>query len=294
MSQPQQSTLLVTGASGQLGRRVIELLLENGVSSIIAATRTPEKLADFAARGVDVRRADFDDPDSLAAAFAGADRLLLISTEIFGEQRQRQHLNAVRAADAAGVKHILYTSLINPVGSPVTLAPDHAKTEQAIADSRMGYTVLRNNIYMDELPTTLERAIGSGVLSNAVGDGRIAYVTREDCAQAAAGALLAAFDGRRILDVTGPEGVSPADLVRLAAELSGKPVQYVPLSAEAYTEVLVGAGLPGFVADLIVSFDVAAAQGLLDVVTDNVAILSGKRPTSAREFISARLQQTVR
>src|SRR5436190_8513588 len=132
MSQQQhQPTLLVTGASGQLGRRVVELLLEKGASSIIATTRTPEKLADFAARGVVVRPADFDDPDSLARAFAGAERLLMISAQIFDLEgtRLRQHLNAVRAAGAAGVKHAIYTSLVNPGSeSPILLAPDHAGT----------------------------------------------------------------------------------------------------------------------------------------------------------------------
>lgn len=284
MAQP---TLLVTGASGQLGRRVLDLLLDKGAASIIATTRTPEKLADFAARGVDVRAASLDDPASLTAAFSGAERLLLISTEIFGEQRQHQHLNGVRAADAAGVKHILYTSLTNPVNSPVILAPDHAMTERAIEESRMGYTVLRNNVYMDGLPAAVERAIASGAHYSAAGDGKIGYVTREDCAQAAAAALLADFDGRRILDVTGPQAVSQADIARLASELGGKPVQYVPVSVEASVNSLVGVGLPPFVAEMIVSFDVAAAQGVLNVVSDTVLTLSGKQPTSLREFVSA-------
>jgi NAD(P)H dehydrogenase (quinone) len=290
MAEPSsQPTLLVTGASGHLGRRVVELLLEKGARSIIATTRTPEKLADFAARGVVVRPADFDDPDSLASAFAGAERLLLISSEVTGERRRRQHLNAVRAAEAAGVRHILYTSLVNPLDTPITLAPDHATTEQAIKDSGMGYTVLRNNVYMEGLPAAVERAIASGTLYSAVGAGKISYVAREDCAQAAAAALLADFDGRRILDVTGPEAVAQADLAQIASDLSGKPVQYVPVSVKTSVENLVGAGLPRPVAELIISFDAAGAQGLLEGVSDAVEVLSGKTPISACDFITTQL-----
>src|SRR5262249_19713219 len=139
------STLLVTGASGHLGRRVLELLLEAGAGQIIAATRTPEKLADFAQRGVVVRHADFDDPASLAEAFKGAERLLLISTDAIGTPglRIQQHTNAIKAAEEAGVSHVVYTSLINPEpGTPIAIAPDHYGTEQALAQSKLGFTVL--------------------------------------------------------------------------------------------------------------------------------------------------------
>jgi NAD(P)H dehydrogenase (quinone) len=132
------STLLVTGASGHLGRRVLELLLETQTGQIIATTRTPEKLADFAQRGVIVRQADFDDPASLVTAFTGADRLLLISTDVIGVPglRIQQHTNAVKAAEEAEVSHVVYTSLINPEpGTPIAIAPDHYETELALAQS---------------------------------------------------------------------------------------------------------------------------------------------------------------
>src|SRR4029079_1752737 len=136
MTANNHQTLLVTGAAGHLGRRVIELLLEANAGHVIAPTRSPDKIADLAARGVEVRQADFDDPSLLAAAFAGADRLLLISTDALDgtDRRQVQHRNAIAAAEQARVKHVVYTSLTRPEpGSPIAIAPDHYATEQALA-----------------------------------------------------------------------------------------------------------------------------------------------------------------
>lgn len=285
----QQSTRLVTGASGQLGRRVVELLLEAGTppASIIATTRAPEKLADFAARGVVVRPASFDDPASLVQAFRGAHRLLLISTDIFGEPRRTQHRNAVQAAQEAGVSHVVYTSLTNPdPGSPITLAPDHWATEQALRASTMNWTFLRNNVYADGQVDTLARAVAFGQLANAVGAGKIGYVTREDCARAAAVVLASDSYQGQVLDITGPEAISQPELAQIATELSGKPVTYAPLPPETYSQILLGAGLPQPVVDLIVSFDVAGAQGYLDLTTSTVEQLTGRKPTSVRELLT--------
>jgi NAD(P)H dehydrogenase (quinone) len=292
MSQNQSPVLLVTGASGQLGRRVVELLLEAGTepARIVAATRTPDKLADFAKRGVTVRHADFDQPASLAEAFKGVDRLLLISTDevMVPGKRTRQHLNAVEAAEAAGVRHVLYTSLVNPgPESPVTLAPDHHATETALANSSMDWTILRNNIYADGLANTLAQAIQTGQLVNAVGDGRIAYICREDCARAAAAALAANTSGRQVFNITGSDAVSQAELAQIASELSGRQIAYVPVPPAALNETLLGFGLPPTIADLAVSFDVAAQQGLLNVVTNTVEELTGQQPTRVRDLIAS-------
>lgn len=290
MSENQQPVLLVTGASGQLGRRVVELLLAANAGPIIATTRTPEKLADFVARGVTVREASFEAPETLAQAFAGADRLLLISTDAVDgtDRRARQHVTAVRAAQAAGVKHVIYTSLTNPgPDSPVLLAPDHYATETALSESTLGWTVLRNNVYADMLPQSLAQAVQLGQLFSAAGDGRIGYVTREDCAQAAAAALASDFEGRRVLDITGPAAVSQAELAELASQLSGKPVTYVPLPVPVLVENLVAAGLPPFVAELLTSFDAAAAQGCLDVASGDFEQLTGHRPTPVADFLAA-------
>jgi NAD(P)H dehydrogenase (quinone) len=289
-SSEMAQTLLVTGASGQLGRRVVELLLEKGEKAIVAATRAPEKLADLAARGVDARKADFDDPASLATAFTGADRLLLISTDavMVPGHRINQHRNAVKAAEDAGVKHVIYTSLMNPgPDSPVTLAPDHDATEKALEASTMGWTVLRENVYTEAALGVIKQAIQTGGLYSAAGDGKTAYITREDCAQCAAAVLASSFDGRRTLDITGPEALSRADLAAIASEISGKTIPYVPLTAEVLAQNLTAAGLPQPVVDLIVSFDVGIAKGQFEVVTNTVEELTGRKPVGVADFVAA-------
>src|SRR4030095_14663775 len=149
MSENGKPTLLVTGASGKLGQRVLELLLEADAGTIIAATRSPEKLASFAAKGVLVRQADFSDPASLTKAFVGVDRLLLISTDTMGV-RLNQQIDAVKAAEEAGVKPVGYTSIPHVTeNSTAQAAPDHYGTEQALINSKLGYTFLRNSIYTD-------------------------------------------------------------------------------------------------------------------------------------------------
>lgn len=283
-------TLLVTGASGHLGRRVLELLLEAQAGTIIAATRTPEKLADFAARGVIVRHADFEDPASLAEAFKGVNRLLLISTDAVGVPGLRimQHLNAVKAADEAGVSHVVYTSLMNPEpGTPVLLAPDHHATEQALAESRLGWTVLRESLYAENLIGVVAQAEQLGHVFSAAGDGKAAYITREDCARASAAALSAAFEGRRTLDITGPEALSQADVAALASKLTGKEITYVPLPQGVLIDNMLKAGLPQPIAELIASFDAAVAQGLLGTVSNTVEELTGQKPIRAADFLAA-------
>lgn len=290
MTSSHIPNLLVTGASGHLGRRVIELLLEAKAGHIIAATRTPEKLADLADRGIEVRQADFDEPASLAAAFAGVDRLLLISTDVVGEPGRRlaQHRAAIAGAVQTGVKHVVYTSLTRPEpGTPITLAGDHYGTEQALAKSSLDWTVLRNNVYTDVLLMSLPQAVAMGQLVAAAGDGGVGYVTREDCARAAAAALAAPAAGRVTLDITGPEVITYTELARITSEISGRPISYVSVSADAMQNILVGAGLPPFYAEALVSFQTATAQGFLGLTTNTVAELTGAAPQGVHDFLLA-------
>lgn len=288
MSMNDGPRLLVTGASGHMGRRVIELLLEANAGTILAATRSPEKLTGFAERGVNVRYANFDEADSLAKAFAGVDRLLLISTgSLEPGMRIKQHLTAVKAAEDAGVKHVLYTSIIAADDTPVIFATDHAGTERALADSSMGWTILRNSIYMEVLVPTLRQAYQIGGLYNAAGDGKLAYVAREDCARAAAAALASSFDGRRKLDVTGPDALSQAEVAATASDVTGKPLNYVPLELEAAIEGMVGAGLPRPAAETYASIDTAIAQGKFDTVSNTVEDLTGRKPVRFADFLAA-------
>ena len=290
MAENVHATLLVTGASGHLGRRVIELLQETYRGPIIAATRTPDKLSGFAGPNVTARRADFDDPASLADAFAGVDRLLLISTDAVDVpgRRIRQHTNAITAAERAGVKHVVYTSIIHSgPQSPAFVVPDHRATEAALAESSMGWTVLRENIYMDLQLMSVGQAIKIGQVVNAIGDGKAAYITREDCARAAAAALSSSFEGRRTLDITGPEAVSQEDIAALASQLSGKEIRYMPIDVETLVGYMTGAGMPRPVAEAYATFDVAIAQGEFDAVSSAVEDLTGRKPQSIAEFLTA-------
>lgn len=290
MAEQALATLLVTGASGQLGRRTVELLQETHRGPIIAATRTPDNLSDLVRPGTTVRHADFDDPASLSDAFAGADRLLLISTDAVDVpgRRIQQHLNAINAAKEAGVKHVVYTSIIHSgPQSPAFVVPDHRATEAALTESGLGWTVLRENIYMDLQLMSVRRAIETGMVVNAIGDGKAAYITREDCARAAAAALSSSFEGRSTLDITGPEAVSQADIAALASQLSGKDIGYAPIEVETLIGHMTGAGMPRSVAEAYATFDVAIARGEFAAVSSAVEDLTGSKPQSLAEFLSA-------
>lgn len=282
-------TLFVTGASGHLGRRVVELLLEKKAGKIVAGTRTPEKLADLAARGVEVRQTNFEDAKGLEAAFAGADRVLIISTDAIDRPGRRiaQHKAAVEAAVRAGVKHVVYTSMPNPETSPVVFAPDHLGTEQALKSSGLTYTILRNCWYTEFLIPGLAAAVAAGKLTSATGNGGAPYVTREDCAQAAAAALASTDTGNKTYNITGPDLVAYADLAKLASELTGRTVTNELVAPEERTKQLIALGTPEPIAKLLVSSQMAIAEGKMGTPTTAVKELSGRQPVSVRDFLTA-------
>lgn len=289
MSTPAKPTLLVTGASGNLGRQAVEHLLAEGGTRVIAATRDPAKLADLAARGAEVRAADFDHPASLAAAFAGVDRLLLISTDTLDVPGKRlaQHRAAVAAAKAAGIGHVVYTSA--PAPHPIAgggLEDDHFWTEVALYESGLDWTVLRNSLYADLLPLSLGQALATGQMFSATAGGARAYVTRADAARTAAHALLKA-EGRQVLDVTGPQGVTQDEVAALVGELTGRPIAHIDVPPEGLRQGMIGAGLPPFLVDALVAFDVAAARGYHAIVTPTVKDLTGQAPATLRDFLTA-------
>ena len=291
----QQSPVLVTGASGKLGRLVLEELLSTrGVpaAGIIATTRSPATLADFARRGVDVRAADFDDPATLPAAFAGARRMLLISTTPEAPyvrlKRFRQQAAAIEAAVEAGVPHIIYTSAPNPEpGTPCFWKEDHHLTEQALMRSGVKWTILRNWEWPDwHLELTWLPALARGVRYTAAGDGRCAYQTREDFARAAAGALLSDDVADRRFDVTGPELLANDDIMTRLGEVAGQNIEVVKVSPDEYGRRLLDMGLdPNFV-PIYVAFDTAVGMGLFDAVSSATETLSGRKPQTLREFFS--------
>jgi NAD(P)H dehydrogenase (quinone) len=292
-------TMFITGASGQLGRRVLAHLLDTHQvppGRIVAGTRHPERLASEAARGVVVRRADFDDEAALATAFSGTTRVLLISTDKVDVPgaRLRQHRAAVAAAGKAGVRHVVYTSMMRPgPGSPIPFAPDHYGTEQALAASQLTWTILRNCWYTDFLLFSLPPAIATGRLYSAAGDAGAAYVTREDCARVCAAVLASDSTSCATLDVTGPEAVSHADLAAIVSEITGKRVTRIAMTADQLREGIRAAGVPTPVVELMVAIDMNTRAGNVATVSDSVQRLTGTSPQSVRDFL-ARHAATLR
>lgn len=276
--------LLVTGASGQLGRLVLKALLRNKASNIIATSRNIEKLSDFAKEGIEVRPADFNDQKSLVTAFRGADRMLLISTDAIGA-RIEQHKNAINAAKEAGVKHIIYTSWPKAETSKALVSEDHLQTEKLIKESGLTYTILRNFNYAENIFHSIPTAIQMGVLYGTAGEGKVAYVTREDCANAAAGAMLSDKHQNRILDITGPRAYSYNELVGIISEVTGKKLKYVDLSEAEFKNALLKSGMPEIWADVFVTFDIAFKNGDTEKPSNAVFELSGIAPKDFKDFI---------
>jgi NAD(P)H dehydrogenase (quinone) len=286
MTNIQTGPFIVTGASGQLGRQVIDNLLAAGAAPIIAITRSPEKLSDFTDKGVEVRVGDFNDPASLGAAFSGGKRLLIISIDdLTPGARLKAHTNAVAAAKDVGIEHIVYTSLAKPTAdNPITFTADHRDTEALIKDNGASYTILRNNLYTDLLLMGGGQSIGMGQHFAAAAEGRTGYVTRADCARAAAVALMQEA-GSSILDITGPAAISQSDVAAIFSEISGKDIPYIPISTDDLVKAMVGNGLPDFMARVFASFDTAMAQGYLDVASGDLEKLTGHAGQSAHDFL---------
>lgn len=285
------STLLVTGASGHLGRTAIESLLKSGCGhKVIAGSRNPARLADLAALDAEIRTVDFEDIETLDAAFAGVDRVLIVSTDALDKSGRRvaQHKNAIDAATRAGVKHVVYTSFTNSTpDSAILLAPDHCATEQLLDQSPLGYTILRNNFYAENLLGALPHAVATGRWFAAAGSGAMGYVARADAGAAAAAALASSFDGRRTLDITGPSALTHEEVATIVSEITGKPLAYVPVDEAAVTQGLIGAGFPEPIAKIFASFDTATAKGELEVVSTAVDDLTGREAQSLRDFLAA-------
>lgn len=284
-------SLVITGAGGQLGRRTAELLLEQvEPESVVLVSRRPEELADLTARGATARHGDFDDPTSLSAAFAGGERLLLISTDAVG-RRVTQHRTAIDAARAAGVHAVAYTSLPNPAAdNPAGVAQDHRETEALLTASDLQWTFLRNALYSEYRIPEAQAALTSGTLAHNQGQGATAYVSREDCAAAAAAWLAGGTEhAGRTYDITGPELLSADQLARTYAAAGGSPVTAQDQPDGTFIAGLEAAGLPPEVAVLLASFGVAIRDGHLDQLSTAVQDLTGRPPRTVSEVLSGAL-----
>jgi NAD(P)H dehydrogenase (quinone) len=287
-----QDKLIISGASGQLGTLVIEELLARNVApqNLILVSRTPDTdaLQAYASRGASVRYGDFTEPASLDAAYAGGTRLLLISINGGGSNRPELHKVAIDAAVRAGVGHVAYTSYVNADRNMNSaLAGDHRRTERYLVDSGIAWTMLRNQIYANGLVDQAAQMVRDGRLVTHTPDARVAYVTREDCAAAAAAVLATPGHENKAYNITGPDAIGPRELVALASEISGKNVELMALSEAAYRKHLLDSGLPAAAIDGTLGFAAELDSQYLREPSTAVADLTGRPATSVRSLLVA-------
>ena len=282
--------IVITGASGQLGRLVIEQLLQSHpAGQIVAAVRTPAKVADLAARGVVVRQADYTQPATLAAAFKGAEKLLLISSSEVGS-RTAQHRAAIDAARHAGVKLLAYTSVLHADTSPLGLAAEHRETEAMLKASGLPHVLLRNGWYSENYTASVPAALAHGVLLGSAGAGRIASAARADYAAAAAAVLTRDDQAGRVYELAGDAAYTLAELAAEIARQAGKAIVYQDLPEADYRAALLGFGLPEGIAALLADSDAGAAKGALFDDGRQLSRLIGRPTTSLEDSVAVALQ----
>lgn len=272
--------IVITGASGQLGRLVIASLLRRGVpaAGIVAAVRNPAKVADLATQGIAVRQADYADPTGWDAALQGARQVLLISSSEVG-QRTAQHRTVIEAARRSGVDLIAYTSVLHADTSPLDLAQEHRETEALLKNTGVPHVLLRNGWYTENYLGSVGAALQHGALFGSAGEGRIASAARADYAEAAAAVLTASGQAGRVYELAGDTAYTLAELAAEIARVAGKPVPYRDLPQADYAQALQGVGLPPPFAAIIAQSDAAAAGGALFDGSGQLGRLIG-RPTT--------------
>ncbi|MFC5202268.1 SDR family oxidoreductase [Streptomyces kaempferi] len=282
-------SIVVTGATGHLGRHVVEGLLERvPADRITAVVRDPEKAAGFAARGVRIAVADYNRPETFGTLFSAGDKVLLISGNEFDKGRVHQHQVVLDAAKAAGVALFAYTSA--PGSLTAALADDHRGTERAIADSGITYALLRNGWYNENYTENLAPVLEYGAVTQAAGEGRIAPAARADYAAAAVAVLTGEGHENKTYELSGDTAWSFAEYAAEVAKQSGKEIAYNPVSVEAFTGILAGAGLPEPLAAIIAGVDASIEKGELAVTSGDLSRLTGRPTTPIAESIAAALK----
>lgn len=283
-------SLVVTGATGQLGRLVVQALLEQNVPAgqIVAAGRNTNKIKDLADQGVEVRAIEFGDPESLRSAFADAGRVLLISGSEVGK-RLEQHRNAIEAAKHAGVELLVYTSIANADTNLMRLAAEHQATEEALRASGVPVAVLRNSWYLENYTDQLATYLEHGTVFGSAGDGLVSAATRADYAAAAAAVLTAEGQQGKVYELGGDKPFTLAELAGEVSAVAGRSVTYRDLPEDEYARVLVGAGLPEPMATVLADSDRGIVRGDLHVTSGDLSRLIGRPTTSLAQAVAAAL-----
>nr|WP_134009546.1 SDR family oxidoreductase [Streptomyces sp. 846.5] len=283
--------IVVTGATGLLGRLVVEGLLEQVPADQVAVlVRSPEKAADLAARGVEVRTADYSRPETLDGAFAAGDKVLLISGSEVG-QRIEQHQAVVDAAAKAGVALLAYTSVLGGDLATFRLAGEHQATEAAIRASGLPFVLLRNGWYTENYTGNLAQALEHGAVVGSAGEGRVASATREDFAAAAVAVLTTEGHENQAYELSGDTAWSFDEYAAEVAAQAGVPVVYRELTPEQHLQLLLDAGLPAPFAEILVDVDAGISRGELAVSTGDLSRLIGRPTTPLADSVGAALQK---
>lgn len=285
------NAILVTGASGHFGQLALRHLtqtLKIPANRIVAASRDPSKLSEWAGQGVSTRTLDFEKPETFATAFADVERALLISTDALDRPGRRlaQHQAAIQGMESAGVAHVVYLSGPNPVGAPLLLAADHASTEQALAASGLlGWTVLRNHWYFENLFHVLPSAIASGNWYAADGSKGSADIARDDLALAAATVVSSNDTGKHTYTLSGLQSLTKSEIAAAVSEAIGKPINVVQIPLEALVQGMTQAGLPEPMARVFASFDTNTEAGRVETVTDDFKRITGRDPQTLAAWL---------
>jgi NAD(P)H dehydrogenase (quinone) len=282
--------ILVTGATGKLGGKVVETLLKTVPTSELAVSvRNPEKAEALRARGVEVRHGDFDLPETLVSAFSGIDRLLIISADGDNETRIRQHANAVAAAQRAGVKFIAYTSLVNATESQNLFAPTHKATEAAIVNTGIPYSFLRNNWYLEnEIPSIQGVQAGAPWVTSAE-DGKVGWAPQQDYAEAAAAVLTGDGHENSVYELSG-RLLTQEEIAAALGEVIGKEVAVQQVDDATYADIMKGVGVPDFLIPLVVDIQKSIRENTLAVESDDFEKLLGRPATPIKDALKQIVQ----
>ena len=291
------SKILITGATGQLGKSTINFLLEKGVAAnqISALARDEAKAAELKSKGVDVKIGNYDDFDSLRSAMQGVETLLLISSSEMTKSRAAQHIIAIKAAKENGVKHIIYTGFMRTHDDPKSplwfIAEDHVKTEKYLKESGIAYTLFANGFYLDMLMDFVgEQVLETQTIYVPAGDGKINFVLRNEIAEALANVLTTGGHENKTYNIGIEQPVSFGEVAKYISEITGVSINYVSPEPEVYQQTLMQYGVPEMYARMFAAFAVAFAADTMNVPTTELTQLLGRKPTSVQEFLLTKFE----